>query len=118
MRLPPLHELSLWQRIVLALGIVLFAVLLLLLISWFANAQPMARDEPLYKDISPDSTLLLLDKRALSEAYEEQIRHLFAIWVKGQAKSTKEISSGIRIAREAYNSANAQIAKREQEQAK
>jgi hypothetical protein len=116
MHLPPLQELSLWQRIALAVACVVIALLALLLISWLANAQPMPRDEPLYKDIAPNPSLLLLDKRALSEAYEEQIRHLFAIWVKGQARSTKEITSGIRIARDAYNTANAQIVKREQEQ--
>jgi hypothetical protein len=108
----PLAELSLPQRIALAAGIVALVVIVLILISWLANADAQSNDD-LYGDIAFDPKLLVLDKQALNEAYQEQIKHLFSIWVKGQVKGTTEITNGIRIARRAYGVANNQIEKRE-----
>jgi hypothetical protein len=104
----PLAELSLLQRIALAAGIVALAVI----VCWLANADAQSNDD-LYGDIVFDPKLLVLDKQALNEAYQEQIKHLFSIWVKGQVKGTTEITNGIRIARRAYGVANNQIEKRE-----
>jgi hypothetical protein len=108
----PLQELSLLQRIALAVGILVFVILVLMFISWLTNADAQSNDN-LYGDIAFDPKLVMLDKQALNEAYEEQIKHLFSIWVKGQAKGTAEITNGIRIARRAYGIANNQIEKRE-----
>jgi hypothetical protein len=113
----PLHELSLWQRIVLAIAIVLAAVLLLIVISWLAGGQADAqapRDD-LYADVPADPALLAIDKQSLTEAYHDQLVHLFGIWIKGRASSTKEITEGLKIARRAYGIAAAQIARREQQ---
>jgi hypothetical protein len=112
----PLQELSLLQRIALAIAIVAITVLVLIFISWLANGQADAQvksGQDLYGDLPLNPALLQLDKRALDEAYEEQVRHLFRIWVGGQARSDKEISTGLDIARRAYSAAAAQIAKRE-----
>jgi hypothetical protein len=49
----------------------------------------------------------------LTEAYHDQLKHLFDVWIRGQAQSTKEITTGLKIARRAYGIAAAQIAKRE-----
>ena len=112
-----LHELSLLQRIGLAIGIVVFALIVLIFISWLVNEPAQgAPPDDLYADIPFDPALLRLDKQALAEAYGQQVKHLFSIWVKGQARGTVEISNGLRIARQAYGAASAQIAKREQRQ--
>jgi hypothetical protein len=114
--MPPLHELSLWQRIAIAIAAVLFAVLMLVLVSWLeakpADAQAK-QDDDLYGDLPIFPSLLNFDKRALDDAYEDQIKHLFSVWVKGQATSNKEITNGLTVARRAYTVAAEQIAKRQ-----
>lgn len=105
---------DLGRRIIVAMMIVIIVLVVLFILGRLlgnVDAQP----EALYADIPIDAVLLRLDKRALDDAYSEQMRHLFNIWLRGQASSDKEITTGIRIARRAYNTAAAQIAKREQQ---
>jgi hypothetical protein len=116
--MPPLDELSLVQRILLAVSIVVFALLLLMAISRMINAPAEAQTQnsaDLYEGIPLDIRLLHLDKDALNSAYNEQIQHLFFIWLKGSAASNLEITNGLKNARRAYNIAAVQIAKREHE---
>jgi hypothetical protein len=113
----PLHELTLLQRLILALGIIVFAILALILISKLTGeADAQAQQEPdIYEGIPIDSKLLHLDKMAIDEAYDDQVRHLFRIWLAGGITGNKEITIGLKNARRAYNLAAGQIAKREQQ---
>jgi hypothetical protein len=111
-----LEEWSLFQRVAQGIGFLLTAISVLLIIIRLTGAEAQPQQNDLYADVPPDPALLTLDKQALAEAYEQQVRHLFSIWVKGQARSTTEITNGLRIARQAYGMAAAQIAKREQQQ--
>jgi hypothetical protein len=116
--MPPLETLSLWQRIAIAVAAVVVAVLLVILISWWASeaeAQTPRNDTALYGDLPFDPALLAIDKQSLAEAYHDQLVHLFGVWIRGRASSTKEITEGLKIARRAYGIAAAQIAKREQQ---
>lgn len=108
-----LAELSLPQRFLVAISMMLIATVLLIPISWLTPTDAQAPTVELYGDIPTDPTLLALDRQALDEAYHEQIKHLWSIWIKGQARSTTEITNGLRLARRAYGTANAQIEKRE-----
>lgn len=107
-----LETLPLRKRVVLAAAIVFGVLLWLALVSRSPSA---ARDIPLYDGVPLDAALLQMDKQALNDAYRQQLVHLFNIWLKGQATSTKEISNGLRIARESYYKAVQQIAEREQQ---
>jgi len=100
-------------RLVIAVGLLL-ALLLFALVN-HVTAQVTIEEVRVYEGIPLDMTLLHADKRALEDAYHDHLVHLFTIWLAGQARSTTEITNGIRLARRAYNVAAAQIARREQE---
>jgi hypothetical protein len=68
----------------------------------------------LYENVPFDAHLLALDRRALDEAYHNQLLLLFSIWIKQQAKDPTQITTGLQLARRAYNQAAGQIARREQ----
>lgn len=69
-----------------------------------------------YESIPSDPRLLALDRRALDEAYHEQIKKLFGVWVaSGAPAEATQLKNGLRIARRAYGQASQQIVKREQE---
>lgn len=110
-----LEELSLGQRVLLTLAIVVALLLALALIGyldgrWDVQAEPA---EPLlYEGIPPDAELLQLDKVALDEAYVEQAKKLFQVWLSSQAGDATQFRNGMRIARRAYHHASAEIAKR------
>lgn len=103
-----------------AVGAFLFAALL----TWIAVvALDDVQSEPvqtkplqLYVDVPPDATLLRMDKRALEEAYHQQLLKLFSVWLADrQGGDPTFISAGLRHTRRAYNQAAQQIARREQE---
>lgn len=111
----PLEQYDTKHRMLLALALVMGIVLLELGIAKLGDgAEAQGTADELYADVASDPKLLELDKRALDEAYEAQVRHLWDIWLRGQARGTKEISTGLRMARSSYAVAAGQIAKREQ----
>ena len=67
----------------------------------------------LYAEVPLDERLLQLDKRALEEAYHQQLLLLFSVWLKDQAGDPGRFNNGLKIARRAYKEASAAIAKRE-----
>jgi uncharacterized membrane protein len=97
----------------LAIGIIGAVIVYLMTAAPAQQVSPPSAD--LYADIPFDPKLLQIDKTALTEAYHDQLKHLFDIWLRGQAQSTKEITTGLKIARRAYGIAAGQIAKREAE---
>jgi hypothetical protein len=90
------------------------AALTLVLLSWLPDE---AQEQPLqlYSGIPIDASLLALDKKALDEAYHQQLLLLFSVWMRQQAGETEKLQNGLRLARRAYNLAAQQIAKREQQ---
>ena len=92
-------------------GIVLLAWIILLPKESDSQQSP----PQLYEGVPFDANLLALDRRALDEAYHQQIVLLFSIWIKQQAKDATQITAGLQLARRAYNQAAGQIAKREQQ---
>lgn len=110
-------RLPLWQRILIAIALLLLVILFLMLISRGIEGPADAETSPveLYAGIEPDVELLALDKEGLREAYLHKVVQLFDVWLRGSAKSDVEISNGLKIARRSYETAAKQIAKREQE---
>ena len=114
----PLEQLPLGQRIIVAILITVAALIALLVLGRLFGAdeaagQPSRPD--FYTDLPVDSQLLRRDRQALDDAYQQQLVHLFTIWLKGQAYSDKEIATGLKIARRAYATAAEQITRREEE---
>jgi hypothetical protein len=88
--------------------------LLLIALAFKTMAQQPKEPPPLYENIPFDAGLLGLDRRALDEAYHEQLLKLFGVWLSsGAPEDAKNFKNGLRIARRAYGQARDQIRKRE-----
>jgi hypothetical protein len=110
-----LENMSIGQRIAVMVVIVLLALVLLALWGLAFGEEKQPQPTALYGDIPFDATLLRLDRRALEEAYHNQLVNLWTVWLKGQAGDPTYMINGLRIARRAYGQAAGQIAKREQQ---
>jgi hypothetical protein len=97
-------------------GLILAIAFLLLLVFGRDGVEAQQDTQPqLYEGIPLDATLLSADKRALEEAYHQQLLLLFSVWLKGDISEDARIRNGLKKARAAYTSVAQQIAKREQE---
>ena len=108
------------RRTALTVAIVIGTFLAVAIAEYVADgwedAQALSAEPPqLYEGIPIDATLLEIDKRALEDAYHQQLLLLFSVWLKGDLAEDRRIKLGIRRARIAYMSAAQQIAKRSQE---
>jgi len=102
-----------WQWLIAACALVA-----LLLIAWafHVDAEQVPPAPPLYQGIPYDPSLLALDRRALEEAYHQQMIKLFLVWLQaGAPDDATQFKNGLRIARKAYGAAREQIRKREEQ---
>ena len=132
----PLEQLSIGERIALTVIVVLVILFAMALMGWLTGGwdQVSSEDgplfevqsdtsrkyvltqEPLYPDDIPlDARLLALDKRALDEAYHQQLLLLWSVFLKDGGRDTTRINNGLRIARSAYGIAQERIDAREKE---
>jgi hypothetical protein len=103
------------RRLTHSLPVVIVAALVAWgLVIWIPEARDQGGPPQLYEGVPFDANLLALDRRALDEAYHNQLLNLFSVWLKQQAVDARQITAGLQIARRAYNQAAGQIAKREQ----
>jgi hypothetical protein len=105
------NELTLPQRVVLTLVIVF-----VILFAFTAFGYFQGKELDLYQGIPLDEKLLQLDRRALDEAYHAHVIKLWNVWLSDGAREAQRITNGLRIGRESYAQAAAQITKREQQQ--
>ena len=113
---------SIVYRILLAIAIVVAVWLVLLgiskLIGENAAAQQRNPGEPpiLYEGLQLDPILLALDKRALDEAYHDQLLKLFGVWLSsGSIDEARNFRNGLRNARRGYSLAREAITAREKQ---
>ena len=131
-----LNDLTIKERIVATVIIVLAALFGLALWGWLTGGWDqysangplfelessssrnvrLGAQEPLYPDDIPvDEKLLHLDERALDEAYHQQLLLLFSVWLKDQAGDTTRFNNGLRIARRAYHTVAERLDAREKQ---
>ena len=117
-----LKDLNIWQRILLAVIIVVAVFIVLLGISKLigddAAAQQRNPGDPplLYEGLQLDPILLALDKRALDEAYHDQLLKLFGVWLSsGSIDEARNFRNGLRNARRGYALAREAISAREKQ---
>ena len=108
------------RAIVLTMVIALVILFALAFVGWingrWTEAPAQATTEPLlYSGVPLDAHLLRLDRRALEEAYHQQLIFLFTVCLKDGCKDTTYFQNGLRNARRFYNEAARQIASREKE---
>jgi hypothetical protein len=107
-RLTSLEDLSLRARILLFVIIVFIVTLLLMFVP--TEGEPA---EQLYQGVPLNAHLLQVDKDALDQAYKEQLKLLFSVWLKDDVSVVHRINTGLQRARQAYAHAAEQIEKRE-----
>jgi hypothetical protein len=92
------------------------AVIAWVFVIWLPGKSESQQPGPpqLYEGVPFDAHLLALDRRALDEAYHQQLLLLFGVWIRQQAADARQITNGLQLARRAYNQAAGQIARREQ----
>jgi hypothetical protein len=112
-----LEQLTLWQRLVLTVAIIVVTLIVLFGISRMVGEDAAAQEaRRLYDGIEFDPALLAVDRKALDEAYHAQITKLFGVWIsQGAPQDAKNFHSGLVIARRAYAQARDQIRRREAE---
>src|SRR5215831_10982520 len=117
-----LDDLSLLQRIIVAAAIVLAVLLVLLGLSrWIGDSAAAQQRNPgdpplLYEGLQLDPILLALDKRALDEAYHDQLLKLFGVWLSsGSIDEARNFRNGLRNARRGYALAREAISAREKQ---
>jgi len=134
-------DMTLGERIMLTLVIVLVMLFALALFGWvggswedqskisgyeiaserattvlsFEQSVALAQAQPVdvYADIPADTHLLALDRQALEQAYLARLIRLFDVWLSStQGQDATNFQNGIRIARRGYNLATQALAKR------
>jgi hypothetical protein len=102
-----------WQWLIAALALV---TLLLIGLAFRVRAQQPQPPPVLYENIPFDPALLSLDRRALDEAYHNQLVRLFGVWLSsGAPEEARNFKNGLNIARRAFGLAREQIRKREEQ---
>jgi hypothetical protein len=93
-----------WKAIVIAAIVVVVEIWLTLqlLMPAFPAAEP--RQKSKY-----DEQMFVLDRRALDDAYVDQVKHLIAIWMKDQSNQPERARVGLRQAQRAYIGVMAEI---------
>ena len=117
-----LDDLSIVQRIILAVIIVAATLFFLFAFSrWFGDEAAAQQRNPtdapiLYEGLQLDPILLALDKKALDEAYHDQLLKLISVWLStGNVDDARNFRNGLRNARRAYDILRNAIAAREKQ---
>jgi hypothetical protein len=110
--IPKLEDLSISQRIMLTVIIVVAALLFIGAVGFLSGRWEAEGQE--VQSSKYEAHLIEMDKHALDGAYHNQLLLLFSIWLKdGAGTDAARISNGLRIARRAYTQAATQIEQRE-----
>jgi hypothetical protein len=113
--IPRLEDLSLPQKIVLTIVVVVAAILLVGAVGFLSGrweAEGQERDVPTLQSSIYDDHLNTLDREAIEDAYRNQITHLFQTWMKDEQGQPKRALTGHRQARKAFLESMAAIDRR------
>jgi hypothetical protein len=112
-----LHEMTIGQRIILTLVIVLIILFALALFGYFSGRWDEAGAQVVAEPPTSqwDGDILKLDREALDEAYRDQLSRLFSVWMKDEAGQPRRMINGARQARHAYIEVMRAIEAREHE---
>src|SRR5262245_31552764 len=98
--IPPIEQLSIWQRVILTLVIVLAVLIVLAAIDLLSGAKGQVT--LVLPPSKWDERLIELDQRATEEAYIEKIKQLFGVWVREGVDNPERPMKGAAQARRAY----------------
>ena len=117
--IPRLEDMTIGQRILLTIIIVLVILFALAIVGWstggWDEAPAQQAEQQLYGDTPLDAVLIRLDKRALDTAYEQRLVRLWEVWISPTTRDPTAFTNGLRIARQRYAEAAAGISRRERQ---
>lgn len=111
-----LEDLSIGQRVMATVAIVIAILLILALIGWLSGgweAEGQAVTEGYKVPERYHDDVLTLDRRALDDAYILQGQHLFRTWITDRLHDPSGIDKGLSRARQGYVIARERIEGRE-----
>ena len=115
--IPRLEDMTLGQRFLLTLIIVLVLLFAMAAFGYFGGRwdQAEGQEQQLYGDTPLDAMLIRLDKRALDEAYHQRIIKLWEVWLSPTTKDATSFTNGLKVARARYSEAATAISRRERQ---
>jgi len=115
--IPRLEDMTLGQRFLLTLIIVLVLLFAMAAFGYFGGRwdQAEGQEQQLYGDTPLDAVLIRLDKRALDEAYHQRIIKLWEVWLSPTTKDATSFTNGLKVARARYSEAATAISRRERQ---
>jgi len=114
----PLDQQTIGQRIALTLVLVLAILFMLAFIGWISGGwdeAPAATTTLPPIDAKYEDQFIALDRKAIEEAYYEQIKHLFQVWAKDETSQPQRAVVGAKQARRMFISSMDAIANRERQ---
>lgn len=97
------------------LGLLLSFFAGIFFVGLFAASQGAPQPLPPLIRSQYDERLLALDKAAIEQAYSDQVRHVFEIWMKDETGQPMRAVTGVRNAQKGYISSMDAIKLREEE---
>ena len=115
--IPRLEDMTLGQRFLLTLIIVLVLLFAMAAFGYFGGRwdQAEGQEQQLYGDTPLDAMLIRLDKRALDEAYHQRIIKLWEVWLSPTTKDATSFTNGLKVVRARYSEAATAISRRERQ---
>jgi hypothetical protein len=108
MYIKPLEELTLGQRIALAVAIVAIVSLILVCVGFFVGEAESAPSEHVCMDPTERERIRDIVLTGIDKGLEEQIKHLFEIWMKDASDQPKRAMVGTSNAYSAHARARRQ----------
>jgi hypothetical protein len=109
-----LEDMSIGQRIVLTIAIVIILLLVVAMASYLAGRWEVeAAAAPPTKY---DTRIAELDREAINNAYRRKVEKLFEIWLADATGQPQRATAGVANARKAYIGAMTAIERREEHQ--
>jgi hypothetical protein len=116
MRIPPLEDLTVGQRFLLLLAIVLGILFAIALFGYLTGRWDEAAGQAITEGYAvPErfkADVLALDHRALDAAYIAQAQHLFRTWITDRLHDPSGIDKGLSKVRQGYVIARERIESR------
>src|SRR6516225_4530523 len=115
--IPRLEDMTLGQRFLLTLIILLVLLFAMAAFGYFGGRwdQAEGQEQQLYGDTPLDAVLIRLDKRALDEAYHQRIIKLWEVWLSPTTKDATSFTNGLKVVRARYSEAATAISRRERQ---
>jgi hypothetical protein len=116
MKLPPLEDLSIGQRVILTIVAVVVVVLLLACIGYLSGRweEAAAQERPAYQLSKFEPRLLVLERQAVEDAFVKKITSLWTVWMSDERGQPGRAIAGATQARKAFIASMEELDRRQE----